>query len=61
LLKHLRDLYGILGDITISPRKLKENLDKVVTAGIPLDGAVFTIVDRAIARDPTAFIPANPD
>lgn len=61
LLEHLRELYRILGDITISPRKLKESLDKAVAAGASFDGAVFTIVDRAIARDPTAFIPANPD
>jgi hypothetical protein len=59
LLKHLRDLYGILGHVTISPRNLKESLDKAVAAGVSLDGAVFTIVDRAIARDPTAFIPTS--
>ena len=57
--QQLRDLYGILGDITISPRKLKESLDKAVAVGVSLDGAVFTIVDRAIARDPTAFIPSR--
>jgi hypothetical protein len=59
VLQHLIDLYRILADKTISPRKLKESLDAAAAAGVVLDGAVFTIVDRLIARDSTAFIPAN--
>jgi hypothetical protein len=59
LLQHLIDLYGILGNNTVSPRKLKETLDAAAGAGVVLDGAVFTIVDRLIVRDPTAFIPTN--
>ncbi|MFM0699510.1 hypothetical protein [Paraburkholderia sediminicola] len=56
LLTSLNDLYQILGNSTISPRILKESLDKAVAAGVVLDGAVFTIVDRMVARDATAFI-----
>ena len=52
-------MYHILGTDTISPRKLKESLDKGAEAGVVLDGAVYTIVDRMIARDPTAFIPTQ--
>jgi hypothetical protein len=59
LLQHLVDLHQILGGSTISPRKLKEALDKATTDGVVLDGAVFTIVDRIVARDPTGFIPAQ--
>ena len=57
LIQHLVDVYIILGDNTISPRKLKDTLDKAAAAGVVLDGAVFTVVDRIMARDPTAFIP----
>jgi hypothetical protein len=59
LLQHLADLYRLLADSTISPRKLKESLDVAAAAGVVLDGAVFTIVDRLIARDATAFIPTE--
>lgn len=59
LLQHLVDLHLLLGGNTISPRKLKEALDKAAGDGVVLDGAVFTIVDRLVARDPTAFIPAQ--
>ena len=57
LLQHLIDLYRLLGDETISPRNLKGTLDTATAAGVVLDGAVFTIVDRLLARDPTGFIP----
>lgn len=55
--RHLAELYGMLGDRTISPRKLREALDRTAAAGITWDGSVFSIVDRIVARDPTAFIP----
>lgn len=57
LLQHLTGLYGTLGDNTISPMNLKRALETASKDGVVLDGAVFTIVDRAIGRDPTAFIP----
>ena len=56
-LQHLQELYRMLGEDTISPRKLKQELDAATTDGVALNGAVFTIVDRMITRDPTAFIP----
>ena len=56
LLKNLAEVYGILGNSTISPGKLKAALDTADASGVALDGAVFTIVDRMIARDATAFI-----
>jgi hypothetical protein len=59
LLQYLIEVYGILGDGTISPRKLKEALDKAAAAGVVLDGAVFGLVDRLVARDPTAFVPTQ--
>ncbi len=59
LLRYLADLYGILGDGTISPRRLKETLDKAAAEGVVLDGAVFSLVDRMVARDATAFIPTQ--
>jgi hypothetical protein len=59
LLQYLIDLYSILGGNTVSPRKLRETLDTAAAAGVVLDGAVFTIVDRLTALDPTAFIPTN--
>ena len=59
LLQQLIDLYGLLGSSTISPRKLKEKLDNAANAGVVLDGAVFSIVDRIIARDATAFLPSR--
>ena len=59
LLQHLIDLYRVIGDNTISPRRLKEELDKATAEGVVLDGAVSTIVDRLMARDVTAFIPTE--
>jgi hypothetical protein len=56
-LRYLTELYGMLGERTISPRKLKETLDRAAAAGVALDGSVFSIVDRIVARDPTAFVP----
>ncbi|MBB4516326.1 hypothetical protein [Paraburkholderia fungorum] len=59
LLTQLLDLYQILGDSTISPRLLKETLDRAIAAGVVLDGAVASIIDRMIARDATTFVPAQ--
>jgi hypothetical protein len=59
LVKPLRNLYGILGATTISPRKLKEALDTAAAAGAVFDGAAFAIVDRIVATDATAFIPTQ--
>lgn len=52
-------VYALLGESTISPRKLKEALDMATSLGCHFNGAVFTIVDRIAARDPTAFIPSK--
>jgi len=57
MLQHLGNLYRMLGEKTISPRKLREELDSAAAAGVVFDSAVFTIVDRIVARDPTAFFP----
>jgi hypothetical protein len=57
--KSLQMVYYLLGESTISPRKLKEALDAATALGCHFDGAVFTIVDRITARDPTAFIPSK--
>jgi hypothetical protein len=57
--KSLQMAYLLLGESTISPRKLKEALDTATSLGCHFNGAVFTIVDRVIARDPTAFIPSK--
>jgi len=55
--QHLEKLYRVLGEKTISPRKLREELDSAAAAGVIIDSAVFTIVDRIVAEDPTAFFP----
>jgi hypothetical protein len=60
LLQHLGDLYAVLGSNTISPTLWKKMLEAAVADGVVLDGAVFTIIDRAIARDATAFLPHQP-
>ncbi|WP_321884721.1 hypothetical protein [Paraburkholderia bannensis] len=57
LLARMLDLYRILGDSTISPRLLKDALDRAAEEGVVLDGAVFSIVDRIIVKDATAFVP----
>lgn len=59
LLSRMNDVYQLLGDSTISPRLLKDALDKAAAAGVAVDGAVFSIVDRMIARDATAFVPGQ--
>ncbi|MBF3882728.1 hypothetical protein ISG07_04890 [Burkholderia pseudomallei] len=59
LLNRMLDLYRVLGDSTISPRLLKDALDKAVAEGVVLDGSVFSIVDRLIAKDATAFVPSQ--
>ncbi|MCX4152001.1 MULTISPECIES: hypothetical protein [Paraburkholderia] len=59
LLNQMLDLYRVLGDSTISPRLLKGALDKAAAEGVVLDGAVFSIVDRIITRDATAFVPSR--
>jgi hypothetical protein len=46
----------MLGERTISPRKLREKVDAATADGIAFDGAVTAIVDRMVARDPAAFI-----
>ena len=56
LLQKMCALYQQLEGPTISPRRLKEQLDDAALAGVVFDGAVFTLVDRMIARDPTAFV-----
>jgi len=56
LLTHLLELNRMLGDKTISPRKLREKVDAATADGIAFDGAVTAIVDRMVARDPAAFI-----
>jgi hypothetical protein len=56
LLTHLLELNRMLGDKTISPRKLREKMDAATADGIAFDGAVMAIVDRMVARDPAAFI-----
>jgi hypothetical protein len=57
LLTHLIELYNQLGGNTINPRRWKQLLEAAAADGVVLDGAVFTIIDRAIARDPAAFLP----
>jgi hypothetical protein len=57
LLQYLAELYAVLGQDTIPPTRWKQTLEAATTEGVILDGAVFTIIDRAIARDPTAFFP----
>jgi hypothetical protein len=59
LLNQMLDLYRVLGDSTISPRLLKGALEKAATEGVVLDGAVFSIVDRIVARDATTFVPGQ--
>ncbi|MGE8450324.1 MAG: hypothetical protein ACN6OP_06770 [Pseudomonadales bacterium] len=59
LLNRMLDVYRLLGDSTISPRLLKDSLDGAATEGVVLDGAVFSIVDRIIASDATAFVPSQ--
>jgi len=59
LLTRLLDVYQLLGNSTISPRMLKDALDEATAAGVVLDGAVFSIVDRLRARDVTAFVPTQ--
>ena len=61
LLAYLGELYAVLGQRTISPRKLREKLDAGVSVGFTCDGAAFSIVDRMLARDPTTFIPSRTD
>ena len=56
LLTHLLELNRMLGDKTISPRKLREKIDAATADGIAFDGAVMAIVDRMVARDPAAFL-----
>jgi hypothetical protein len=46
----------MLGHKAISPRKLRERMDAATADGIVFDGAITAIVDRMIAREPTAFI-----
>jgi hypothetical protein len=59
LLGQMLELYRLLGDSTISPRLLKDALDKAVAEGVVLDGSVFSIVDRLIAKDATTFVPTQ--
>jgi hypothetical protein len=56
LLTHLAEIQRMLEGRVISPRKLRERLDLATADGIVVDGAVMAIVDRMMARDPTAFI-----
>jgi hypothetical protein len=59
MLKHLQDLYRLLGEKIISPRKLKEELDRAAADDVVIAGAVFAIVDRIVGRDATFFNPTE--
>lgn len=41
----------------ISPTRFRAMIHKAAEAGVVFDGALFAIVDRAINREPTAFVP----
>jgi hypothetical protein len=57
--QQLIDIHAQLGQSTISPRKLRDSLDEAASNGVVMDGAVFSITDRMLARDPAVFIPIN--
>lgn len=58
-LDHLSRLYALLAEPTISPRRLRAALEAATADGVVLDETIFAIVDRAMARDPTALIPSQ--
>jgi hypothetical protein len=49
-------VYDHLGGPTISPRRLRELVDDAAKVGAVFDGAVFALVDRMTAADPTALV-----
>lgn len=56
LLNNLLSVYTELDGNTLSPRRLRDLLDKAASAGVVLDGAIFSLVDRMMRRDATAFV-----
>jgi hypothetical protein len=56
LLGKMTAVYQHLGSQTISPRRMRELIDDAAKAGVVFDGAVFALVDRMVAADPTAFV-----
>jgi hypothetical protein len=56
LLGRILDVYLLLGESTISPRKLKETADQAFKDGVGFDNAVYSLIDRMMKRDPTVFI-----
>ena len=55
LLDTLIGLYMMLDTPSLPPAQLKQALVDAAGKGVALDGAVFVLVDRMIARDPTMF------
>ena len=56
LLGRILDVYLLLAETTISPRKLKETADQAFKAGVGFDNAVYSLIDRMMKRDPTTFV-----
>jgi hypothetical protein len=54
-LQKLAQLYQSTNSNTINPTRLREKLVSVENEGIVLRPAVYSIVDRAISRDPAVF------
>lgn len=53
----LQDLYGLLGQRTLSPVELRAAVDRATAAGVRIDRVVVSLVDRMAAADATAFHP----
>jgi len=57
LMKEMLTIYYYCQPSVMSPRTLKEQLDKAKEKGVLLHGAVFAILDRIISQDSSVFIP----
>jgi hypothetical protein len=60
LLRRLQDLHVLVASHPVSPARLQRSLDQAAAAGVALDGAVFSLVDRVIAGAATATPMAAP-
>jgi hypothetical protein len=61
LMTKTQAVYDHIGGDTISARRLREMVDFASRAGVVFDGAVFAIIDRMVAADPTAFVLGRSD
>jgi hypothetical protein len=52
----MHNAYRMLGGPVVDPTRVQRALDAAAEKGAVWDGAVYAVLNRVIARDPTAWV-----